>query len=86
MLNSFGANGSMWRQITNAGGEQKRLRCFVRLLIKDFKYGSSLILLTEKIIMRRTVKRPLIFHCDNNTTAEFDSGLNQQEIEGKNTV
>ena len=39
------------RRITDAREEQKRSRCFVRtLLIKDFKYGSSLSLLTEKIM------------------------------------
>ena len=32
------------------------------------------------------VANQLIFHHDNNTTAEFDSGLDQQEIEGKNTI
>ena len=75
------------RRITDAREEQKRSRCFERnLLTKHFKYGSSLSLLTEKIISRRTVKRPLIFHHDNNTTAEFDSGISYQEIEGKNTV
>ena len=75
------------RRITDAREEQKRSRCFVRtLLIKDFKYGSSLSLLTEKIIRRRTVKQPLIFHRDNNTTAEFDSGISYQGIEGRNNV
>ena len=60
--------------------ERKRSRCFERtLLTKHFKYGSSFSLLTEKIISRRTVKRPLIFHHDNNTTAEFDSGLDQEK-------
>ena len=68
-------NGSTWRQITDACEEQKRLRCFVRtLLIKDFKYGSSLSLLTEKIIRRRTVKHHSNFTLTNNAAREFDSG------------
>ena len=55
--------------------EQKRSQYKQSTLrIKDFKYGPSLSLLTEKHIRRQTVKRPLIFHHDNNTTAEFDSG------------
>ena len=32
------------------------------------------------------VANQLIFHHDNNTTAEFDSGFDQREIEGKNTI
>ena len=75
------------RRITDSQEEQKRSQYKQSsLLIKDFKYGPSLSILTEKIIRRRTVKRPLIFHHDNNTTAEFDSGISYQEIEGKNTV
>ena len=75
------------RQITDARREQKRSRYKQSsLLIKDFKYGPSLSILPEKNISRQTVKRTLIFHHDNITTAEFNSGISYQEIEGKNTV
>ena len=68
------------RRITDAREEQKRSRYEQNsLLIKDFKYGPSLSILTEKIIRRLTVKLPLIFHRDNNATAEFDSGLEFKE-------
>ena len=32
------------------------------------------------------IKHPLIFHHDNNTTTEFDSGISYQGIEGKITI
>ena len=55
-------NGSTRRRVAYQLKERKRSRCFVRtLLIKDFKYGSSLSLLTVKIIRRRTVKQPKYF-------------------------
>ena len=64
-----------WSQITDAREEQKRSRYEQSpLLIKDFKYGPLLSILTEKVIRRRTVKRPLIFHHDNNAARVFDSG------------
>ena len=79
--------GATPRRVAYQLKEQKSSRCFVcTLLIKDFKYGSSLSLLTETIIRRQTVKRPLIFHRDNNTAAEFDSGISYQGIEGRNNV
>ena len=63
--------------------EQKCSRCFVRtLIIKDFKYGSSLSLLTEKIMTRNGRKVSLFFMLTNNTTAEFDFGISYQGIEG----
>ena len=52
VLSSHGSDDKKYvatgRRITDAREEQKRSRCFVRtLLIKDFKYGSSLSVLTE---------------------------------------
>ena len=42
-------NGSARSQITDALKEKKRSRCFVRtLLIKNFKYGSSLSTFVQK--------------------------------------
>ena len=68
-------NGSTRSRITDAREEQKRSRYEQSpLLIKDFKYGPLLSILTEKVIRRRTVKRPLIFHHDNNAARVFDSG------------
>ena len=73
------------RRITDTLKEQKRLRCFERtLLIKDFKYGSSLSVLTEKIIRRNGRKVSQFFTLTNNTRAEFDSGISYQGIEGQN--
>ena len=60
--------------------ERKRSRCFVRtLLIKDFKYGPSLSLLTEIIIRRNGRKVSQFFTLTNNKTAEFDSGSKFKE-------
>ena len=63
--------------------ERKRSRCFVgTLLIKDFKYGSSLSVLTEKIIRRNGRKVSQFFTLTNNTTAEFDSGPKYRLVRG----
>ena len=62
--------------------EQKRSRCFVRtLLIKDFKYGSSLSILVGKKRGPTVASKPIFCH-DNNTTAEFDSGPKSVIVRG----
>ena len=72
--------GALRSRITDAREEPKRSRCFVRtLLIKDFKYGSSLSVLTEKIIRRNGRKVSQFFTLTNNTRAEFDSGSEFKE-------
>ena len=42
-----------------------------------------LVFLYEQI-MRRNGQTSASFHHDNNTTAEFDSGISYQGIEGQN--
>ena len=71
------------RRITDAREEQKRSRCFVRtLLIKDFKYGSSLSIFVRKNNNAQRSQSELFFTLTNNTTAEFDSGISYRGIEG----
>ena len=56
--------------------EQKRSRCFVRtLLIKDFKYGSSLSILVQKNNKVQRSQVSQFLPLDNNTKAGFDSGI-----------
>ena len=64
--------------------EQKRSRCFDRtLLIKDFKYRSSLsILVGKNKEAQLMVANQSIFHHDNNTIAEFDSGPKYRLVRG----
>ena len=73
--------GAAWNQITDARKEQKRSQYEQStLIIKDFKYGPSLSIFVRKLIMRQpTVANHPIFCHDNNTTAEFDSGLEFKE-------
>ena len=67
--------------------EQKRSRCFVRtLLIKDFKYGSSLSIFVQKNNETQRSQSQSNFPHNNNTTAGFDSGISYRGIEGQNTI
>ena len=71
--------------MTDAHKEQKRLQYKQSTLqIKDFKYGSSLSIFVGKIMARNGRKVSLFFTLRNNTTAEFDSGISYQGIEGRN--
>ena len=45
------------------------------LLIKDFKYGSSLSIFVRKNNKAQRSQVSQFLPLDNNTTAEFDSGL-----------
>ena len=67
--------------------EQKRSRYEQStLLIKSFKYESSLSIFIQK---NKEAQQPQVgqfLPLDNNAAREFDSGLDQREIEGKNTV
>ena len=73
-------NGSARSRITVAREEQKRSRCFERtLLIKDFKYRSSLSIFVRKNKRRNGRKVSQFFTLTNNTTAEFDSGSKFKE-------
>ena len=76
-----------WSRITDAHEEQKRSRYKQStLLIKNFKYGSSLSIFIQK---NKEAQRPQVGQfspLDNNAAREFDSGLDRREIEGKNTV
>ena len=76
-------NGALRQRVACRLKERKRSRCFVRtLLIKDFKYGPSLSLLTEIIIRRNGRKVSQFFTLTNNTTAEFDSGPKYRLVRG----
>ena len=73
-------NGSARSRITVAREEQKRSRCFERtLLIKDFKYGSSLSVFVQKNNKAQQLQVSQFLPLDNNTTAEFDSGSKFKE-------
>ena len=68
-------NGSAWRRIAYQLKEQKRSRYKQStLLIKNFKYGSSLSIFVKKKIKGPTVASKPIFTLTNYATAEFDSG------------
>ena len=68
--------GALQSQIKVAREEQKRSQCFERtLLIKDFKYGSSLSVFVRKNNKAQRSQVSQFLPLDNNTTAEFDSGL-----------
>ena len=68
-------NGSARSQTTDALKEQKRSRSRQNiLLIKGFKYGTSLSLFVRKKIMRRNGQISVNFTLVNNVAREFDSG------------
>jgi PBP1b-binding outer membrane lipoprotein LpoB len=63
------------RRITDAREEQKRSRYKQRtLLIKDFKYGSSLSIFIGKNNKAQRSQSQSNFPHDNNAAREFDSG------------
>ena len=67
--------------------EQKSSRYFERtLLIKNFKYLSSLSIFVQKNNEAQRSQVSQLLTLTNNTTAEFDSGISYQGIEGKNNV
>ena len=88
LINSFGANGAVGHRgrVAYRLKEQKRSRYKQStLLIKSFKYGSSLSIFTQK---NKEAQRPQVGQfspLDNNAAREFNSGLDRREIEGKNT-
>ena len=64
--------------------EQKRSRYEQSsLLIKDFKYGSSLSIFVQKNNEAQRSQVSQFLTLTNNTTAEFDSGISYQGIEGQ---
>ena len=65
--------------------EQKRSRYEQSsLLIKDFKYGSSLSIFVQKNNEAQRSQVSQFLTLTNNTTAEFDSGISYHGIEGQN--
>ena len=73
-------NASTWRRVQQRLKEEKRSRCFERtLLIKDFRYMSSLSIFVRKNKRRNGRKVSQFFTLTNNTTAEFDSGSKFKE-------
>ena len=54
------------------------------LLIKDFKYGSSLSIFVQKNNEAQRSQVSQFLTLTNNTTAEFDSGISYHGIEGQN--
>ena len=84
VLSSHGSDDKKYvatgRRITDALKEEKRSRCFERtLLIKDFKYGSSLSIFVRKNNKAQRSQSQSNFPHDNNTTAGFDSGLDRRK-------
>ena len=68
--------GAAWSRITDARKEQKRSRYEQSTLrIKDFKYGPSLSILVQRNNEAQRSQVSQFLPLDNNTTAEFDSGL-----------
>ena len=79
-------NASTESRVAQRLKEEKRSRCFVRtLLIKNFKYGSSLSIFVQKNNETQRSQSQSNFPHDNNTTAGFDSGLNRRKQRAKIT-
>ena len=75
------------RQITDTLKERKCSRLEQSTLrIKNFKYGPSLSMFIQNLIMRQPLQISQFFTLVNYGTREFVSGLDHRGIEGQNNV